>query len=488
MAKDGEDEFAWMEDEPELGTTRDFVSVAAPPQFDWLGDMREHYSPAAQPVAGKTVETELKAQSSFVYPKKTPMHDVSEDDHPPPVKSAPVEDNAAVVSDDVLSLKAELEKELKRYKSLNHLQEKALNEAKIEAHKYEKLLATFNQEKDQVREDLLKEQQDELRKIKRDRRALEKEQRAAIEKSKELAALKQELKEAQEANEAEKKKQRFVSERLKRTNTQLLQKVQLLEDRVKELEEKNKELEKSAFSYHLKESSFAFTDQQIPSVYVKGGNASSSSSSSNMMHSHSVKEKKKTRENEKAKRVEGREEEEKHVSYARPMQDVGEEIDFTSHESDMHFNPMDKNEGDENQNQNQNEEDADVDVDEIAWENTGPDGRRLVHFVSGKRVLYFVDGTRKISFPDGSSLVEFANGDTHKTYPDGVKVYFYGQTGTKQTTFMDGMEVFEFASGQVEKHYSNGKKEVIYPDNVYTTIYPDGKEETVYPDGKKDVK
>uniref|UniRef100_A0A3B4UJ67 Centromere protein J n=1 Tax=Seriola dumerili TaxID=41447 RepID=A0A3B4UJ67_SERDU len=102
----------------------------------------------------------------------------------------------------------------------------------------------------------------------------------------------------------------------------------------------------------------------------------------------------------------------------------------------------------------------------------------------GDRLIVFPNGTRKEVSADGLTVkVTFFNGDTKQVTADQRVIYYYSDAQTTHITYPDGMEVLHFPNNQTEKHFPDGRKEITFPDQTVKNLFPNGREESVLTDG-----
>ncbi|KAJ4933589.1 hypothetical protein JOQ06_030415 [Pogonophryne albipinna] len=115
---------------------------------------------------------------------------------------------------------------------------------------------------------------------------------------------------------------------------------------------------------------------------------------------------------------------------------------------------------------------------------TYPDGKTETVLAGGDRLFVFPNGTKKEVSADGLTVkVTFFNGDTKEVTADQKVIYYYAEAQTTHITYPDGIEVLHFPNNQTEKLFPGGRKEITFPDQTVKNLFPNGREESVLTDG-----
>ncbi|KAI4806018.1 hypothetical protein KUCAC02_010610 [Chaenocephalus aceratus] len=115
---------------------------------------------------------------------------------------------------------------------------------------------------------------------------------------------------------------------------------------------------------------------------------------------------------------------------------------------------------------------------------TYPDGKTETVLAGGDRLFVFPNGTKKEVSADGLTVkVTFFNGDTKEVTADQKVIYYYAEAQTTHITYPDGIEVLHFPKNQTEKLFPDGRKEITFPDQTVKNLFPNGREESVLTDG-----
>uniref|UniRef100_A0A3B4ZME4 Centromere protein J n=1 Tax=Stegastes partitus TaxID=144197 RepID=A0A3B4ZME4_9TELE len=114
---------------------------------------------------------------------------------------------------------------------------------------------------------------------------------------------------------------------------------------------------------------------------------------------------------------------------------------------------------------------------------THPDGKIEKVLVSGDRLIVFPNGTRKEVSPENLERTHAAWGEHANSTQNDPGCSYWVRTGD----LLDGTKEIHFNTGQKEIHTADYKRRE-YPDGTVKTVYSDGRQETRYPTGRLRIK